>query len=62
MQFTWLQLSSCCPSEARYWMEACFIWVAFLELAHHDPESGKKILRKPKVANKFKVHQPVMDW
>ena len=27
-----------------------------------DPESGKKILRKPKVVNKFKVHQPVTDW
>ena len=27
-----------------------------------DPESGKKILRKPKVANKFKMHQPAMGW
>ena len=27
-----------------------------------DPESGKKILRKPKVVNNFKVHQPVTDW
>lgn len=27
-----------------------------------DPESGKKILRKPKVVNNFKVHQPVTNW
>ena len=27
-----------------------------------DPESGKKILRKPKVVNNFKVHHPVTDW